>query len=186
MTNLCTCGHHREDHYGGMWSGDTFCCDADCACQQFTQPKPSAAITFRCPLPPAELHQNSRCHWRAKAAATALYRKETMVFAWEAGCNVCPWIPLPITQHRAPEFWAKRKPAFERAVLALEFVVPDKRRRDVANYLGAFKSGIDGIVDAGLIRDDSSEHLKIGRLDMRVRERGEEPCVVVTLEAADA
>lgn len=35
------------------------------------------------------------------------------------------------------------------------FRAPDNRRRDVANLYPSFKSALDGIVDAGVIRDDN-------------------------------
>jgi hypothetical protein len=73
-------------------------------------------------------------------------------------------------------------PHFDRARLSLEFVVPDNRRRDVANYLGAFKPGIDALVDVGLIPDDDHLHLQIGALTMRVAAKGEQSGVNVLLE----
>lgn len=39
------------------------------------------------------------------------------------------------------------------------FYWPDKRRRDIRNAEYALKAAYDGIVDAGLIPDDSAEHL---------------------------
>lgn len=42
-----------------------------------------------------------------------------------------------------------------RADVRVTFVVPDNRRRDIDNLIGTVKPLLDGIVDAGLIVDDS-------------------------------
>ena len=49
----------------------------------------------------------------------------------------------------------KQPPA--RAVVNVTFIVPDRRRRDKTNFASAFKAGLDGLVDAGIIKDDSYE-----------------------------
>jgi Holliday junction resolvase RusA-like endonuclease len=52
------------------------------------------------------------------------------------------------------------------------FVVPDKRRRDLDNALASMKAAWDGLVDAGVLVDDDSKHLKLAAPEMRY-ERGE-------------
>lgn len=42
----------------------------------------------------------------------------------------------------------------------VEVTWPDRRRRDTHNLQPSVKAAIDGIVDAGLLKDDSDEHLK--------------------------
>jgi hypothetical protein len=42
----------------------------------------------------------------------------------------------------------------------VEVTWPDKRRRDAHNLQPTVKAAIDGFVDAGLLVDDSDEHLK--------------------------
>jgi len=37
--------------------------------------------------------------------------------------------------------------------------IADKRRREVSNYFPTFKACIDGFVDAGILADDSDEHV---------------------------
>lgn len=108
------------------------------------------AETFTCflDLPPRELHQNTARvgHWSVKSKAVKLYRSAAHAMAIAAGRpRSCPW--------RA-------------ARLSVQFRVPDKRRRDVLNYLAALKSGIDGIVDAGVLVDD--DKLEIGSVYMMV------------------
>ncbi len=49
-----------------------------------------------------------------------------------------------------------------KVVLETAFFHVSKRRRDNANATASLKAAQDGIVDAGLISDDDSEHLKNG------------------------
>ena len=57
-------------------------------------------------------------------------------------------------------------PALQRAHIICEFRPPDRRRRDVHNLYPSAKAAVDGLVDAGVLPDDSDEYL-IGP-DMRV------------------
>jgi len=57
---------------------------------------------------------------------------------------------------------------FIKARLDLTFVFPEQRRRDSDNLLARFKPGQDAIVDAGLVIDDDTEHLEIGKVDILV------------------
>jgi len=57
---------------------------------------------------------------------------------------------------------------FTQASLNLTFVFPEQRRRDRDNCLASFKPGLDAIVDAGLLLDDDTEHLEIGKVDILV------------------
>jgi len=50
-----------------------------------------------------------------------------------------------------PTEWDK----LSHARIDVTFVVPDKRRRDKTNMASAFKPGLDGIVDAGIVVDDN-------------------------------
>lgn len=84
------------------------------------------------PWPPAELNPNRRLHWAQRSKASRAYRQACYLLTKQAGIQ-------------APE---------GRLLLALEFVPPDRRRRDDDNILAAFKSGRDGIADA-LGIDDS-------------------------------
>lgn len=110
------------------------------------------------PWPPAELNPNKRLHWAKRSAAARAYR---------AACFVRCWNARP------------RTPA-GKVLLALEFVPPDRRRRDDDNMLAAFKPGRDGLADA-LGMDDhrfttqinvSDEVVKGGAVRVRVTEVG--------------
>src|SRR3990167_1599705 len=95
-------------------------------------------ITLTLPFPPKELSPNSRCGWRAKAAAVQAYRHECRVETMNVLFDVLPQsYPLtsPIT-------------------VTITFILKDKRRHDWDNLLASFKAGLDGIVDAGLLPDD--------------------------------
>jgi len=90
-------------------------------------------------LPPKELSPNARVHWRKKADETKLYRCDT---GWRAifAKDGKDWL--------APDM----------AKVDVTFVVPDKRRRDKTNLAASFKAALDGLVDAGVIKDDSHDH----------------------------
>jgi Holliday junction resolvase RusA-like endonuclease len=63
------------------------------------------------------------------------------------------------------------------------FVVPDKRRRDLDNLVSSVKPQMDGIVDAGILRDDSLEVLSVVRYGWRYS-KGESATEYVIREAA--
>jgi hypothetical protein len=97
-------------------------------------------------LPPKECSPNWRGHWAAKADEVKLYRHDTgwnAVFAKEAHYRL------------NQEWWL----APEHATMHVTFVVPDNRRRDKTNMAAAFKPALDGLVDAGIIKDDSHQCL---------------------------
>lgn len=54
---------------------------------------------------------------------------------------------------------AARVPKLDRIDVRLHVVPPDKRRRDRHNYNPTLKPCLDGIVDAGIIADDTPEHV---------------------------
>lgn len=83
-------------------------------------------LTVMLPWPPKALSPNERKHWRALAKAKAAYRAACATQAMAQG--------------------AKRISA-ERLAVHLEFVPPDRRRRDMDNMIAAMKSGLDGLAD---------------------------------------
>ena len=48
---------------------------------------------------------------------------------------------------------------FQKAHITITWVAKDKRRRDTDNLLASMKAYIDGLVTAGLIVDDSADHV---------------------------
>ena len=89
-------------------------------------------IDLMLPWPPKALSPNARTHWATKSRAAKAYRYTCFLLCRRAGLQ-------------APE---------GRALLSLEFIPPDRRRRDDDNCIAAFKSGRDGLAQA-LGIDDS-------------------------------
>ncbi len=92
-------------------------------------------------LPPRECSPNARSHWAVKAGHAAGYRLYVKLHARDQ-------------IRKQTGKWE----AVNCAHLDITFVVPDRRRRDKTNLAASFKAGLDGIVDAGIIVDDSHEH----------------------------
>lgn len=108
------------------------------------------------PWPPKELSPNARTHWAKRSKIAKNYRAACHVLCKAAGVSM-------------PE---------GRALLVLEFVPPDRRKRDDDNCLAAFKSGRDGLADALGIDDHrfvtqisiSDEITKGGAVRVQIRE----------------
>lgn len=100
-------------------------------------------ITIILPLPPKVLQPNhtvgSRGGRFAKAAATKKYRRMACEAAQSACVETGPW---------------------ELAEASVRFFHATKRRRDEDNAMGCLKAAYDGIVDAGIVVDDDSTHLR--------------------------
>lgn len=81
------------------------------------------------------LNANDRMHWRQKAALTKAVRETT---AWRVKAEGCPPAAhLTVRLHYAPG--------------------DRRKRRDPANLCATSKPAIDGLVDAGLVPDDTPE-----------------------------
>ena len=89
------------------------------------------------------LNANRRIHWRRRAEITKSIR--------EATAHLCVHVP-----------------ALKRAQIVAEYRPPDRRRRDVHNLYPSAKAAVDGLVDMGVLPDDSDRYL-IGP-DMRAGE----------------
>ncbi len=107
------------------------------------------------PWPPAVCSPNARVHWSRKSKAAKTYRYACFLLARQAGIQ-------------APK---------SGALLMLEFVPPDRRRRDDDNLLAMFKAGRDGLADALGIDDNvfatqirvSKETTKGGAVRVRIQ-----------------
>lgn len=82
------------------------------------------------------LTANDRPHWAKRASVTRTWR----TLAWA-------------------EAKRARIPALDRARIVIEWMPPDRRRRDPANAAPMGKAAVDGIVDAGVLPDDSAQYL---------------------------
>jgi crossover junction endodeoxyribonuclease RusA len=96
------------------------------------------------------LNANQRLHWRPKAERTRTIRAAS--YACVKGAKV-------------PKL---KRAAIVVAAIVVEYRPPDRRRRDVHNLYPSAKAAIDGLVDAGVLPDDSDRYL-VGP-DMRAGE----------------
>ena len=99
-------------------------------------PEP-ATITVTLPLPPKQLHPNAGTrhnpNWIARLVKD--YRRDAKYCALSVGMPDTPWARARCT----PTFYFRTK---------------SNRGRDGDNLTAWLKHGFDGVVDAGLIRDD--------------------------------
>lgn len=80
---------------------------------------------------------NSRAHWSKRSACAAGWRDATALLARQA-----------------------KVPELGRVYVTLTMVAKDRRRRDADNLVsGVLKHCLDGLVDAGVIPDDTPEHV---------------------------
>lgn len=93
------------------------------------------------PPPAKALTLNQRLHWAAKGKLTAAWRRAAAVEAL-----------------RARRDWVDNKPP--RSVVTLDLPVRSvNMRRDPHNWFPTVKAVVDGLVDAGLWPDDTSEYV---------------------------
>lgn len=81
------------------------------------------------PWPPKVLSPNARTHWATRSKAAKDYRYRCCMHAKLAGLAAVPG-------------------NVGRILLVLEFMPPNRQRRDDDNLIAAFKSGRDGLADA--------------------------------------
>ena len=101
------------------------------------------------PWPPADLNPNRarKLHWTVLHRAAKQYRGDCYVEAVNLRnlrfrARLSRSLPPPVTA--SVTFW-----------------MPDRRRRDLDNLLASLKPAWDGLVDAGLLVDDSADTLRI-------------------------
>ncbi len=102
-------------------------------------PLPAHAIAtyeFDLPWSAPPLSLNHRRHWRANAAKVRQVRDAAHILAKQ--CGIGPWPRVQVTLHYIPR---------------------DKRVRDQENPTPTLKAVCDGIVDAGIVKDDSPEFM---------------------------
>lgn len=85
------------------------------------------------------LSSNSRNHWAVERRAHRQWRE------------LAGW--------RFREVW-RDQPPLDKVMVVVTFHFPDRRRRDPHNWVQhVLKPCVDGAVDAGVVADDSGEHL---------------------------
>jgi crossover junction endodeoxyribonuclease RusA len=80
---------------------------------------------------------NARTHWAVKAHDVANWR------------NAVAWIAQA---ERIPKL-------LDRPTVELVYFAPDRRRRDPDNLCLNLKAALDGLRDAGVLEDDTGEHV---------------------------
>lgn len=65
------------------------------------------------------------------------------------------------------------------AIIDYEFTIPVSRRRDQDNLIAACKPWQDGLVDAGVLVQDDTEHLKLGSVSIVKGPRGSTKITVI-------
>ena len=119
--------------------------------------KPRNAVSITLPVPPVALRPNARVHYHARGRAVKQYRGLARVLARSAMTGTPRWTA---------------------ATVGATWYFPTQRRRDRDNLLASLKAAFDGLVDAGLLADDSGlQHLP----HKTIVERGCEPRVVLTI-----
>ncbi|MER5388359.1 hypothetical protein [Saccharopolyspora sp. NPDC002686] len=96
----------------------------------------TAPIGYQLALPYERppLTANQRLHWRTRAQLTRTIRNAAAVRARNA-----------------------KVPALGRCAVRLVWTVTDRRRRDADNLVPTLKACADGLVDAGVVADDTPE-----------------------------
>ena len=89
-------------------------------------------------LPDRALNPNKRLHHMQLYRAKRQAKDEAMALVYEHGRPGTP---------------------YEAAHITITWVAKDKRRRDPDNLFASMKPYIDGLVEAGLIEDDSAMHV---------------------------
>lgn len=96
--------------------------------------------------PGERVDPNARGHWRVKAAQVKAWRK------------AAAWTAAAATTERVG--W--------RALVTVEFAVPDRRRRDPSNWGPTCKAIVDGLTDAGWWPDDTPDHVTVAEPILRL------------------
>lgn len=99
---------------------------------------PPAQRTWTFDLPMTKpLSMNGRQHWRPKAREVSHVRRMTLLMAQQ-----------------------KRIPACTRIAVELHYAPRDARRRDPLNLVATLKPVEDGLVDAGVVPDDTEQYVE--------------------------
>lgn len=104
----------------------------------------------RLPWTKPPVSANDRDHWRVKARKVADIRLASMLLV----------IGELAREADGPSWGDLRTPPPDRIAVGLTYVPRDKRRRDPDNLVvPLFKALVDGIVDAGVVPDDTPEYV---------------------------
>lgn len=113
-------------------------------------------------LLPKETSSNWRGHWAVRMRAVKQARTDTFL------CTLNANPPRLV---------------FNKAAIKVSLVIPSRRHiRDSDNTITSLKPFIDGIIDAGLIEDDSPDHLAWQLPIMYEITKAKPPAIIITVE----
>ena len=112
--------------------------------------------TIRLPYTKPPLNLNDRMHWRRKAQIVKAVRS----YVGGMAIYMKPYQTVRVELHYVPR---------------------DKRRRDADNLVATLKPCLDGLVDAGVIADDSPEYVT---WTVHIDAPSADPHLYLTVEAA--
>jgi hypothetical protein len=128
-----------------------------------------ASLIVDLPLPDRILSPNAHVHWREKAKATSGARK----LAWY-------WF-----QRVKPKTWA-HSPIVLTILYRYGGGQDGYRPRDVQNAIASLKPHIDGMVDAGIVPDDSHKWVQWGSVQLIKCSKGDTPGVRISVTRVQA
>ena len=108
-------------------------------------------------LPDPNLSPNKRLHYMRVYTAKHAAKQESMALVLQQGRPAVP---------------------YQRAHITITWVAKDKRRRDLDNLFAQLKATLDGLVEVGLIEDDSAMHVSY----TLKYERGETDNTIIEVE----
>ncbi len=119
----------------------------------------TAPTTYRLVLPYLQppLTANQRQHWRQRAPITRQVRNAARLLAH-----------------------AEQIPPLGRCTVGLVWTVTDRRRRDADNLVPTLKACADGLVDAGIVADDTPDLMRKWMPEIHL---GDGQALVLTVEA---
>ena len=112
-------------------------------------------FVFELPWEKPPLTENQRLHWRKKSALVKAIRSHVH------------WMTV-------------RVPHFDRIRVDLEWVVTTRHRRDADNIVPTLKAICDGLVDAGIVDDDTPDFMD-KQMPTLTYELGGRPRLVLTI-----
>ena len=125
-------------------------------------------------LPPKECNPNWRGHWSERQRASNEFKRSVFYCAIDA-------------RNRDEEAILRRKSGeyytFDKAKIDLTFIFPTIRGRDEDNLRAQFKPGLDALVMANFILDDTPEYLVTGDIKVDV-DKDRAPMTVIELTEA--
>jgi crossover junction endodeoxyribonuclease RusA len=105
--------------------------------------------------PCALINANDRLHHHAKAKLTRAWREA----ARAAIPTIRPIVRPPASPGHLAVLAGFEPNTYSRAHITVSIRFATNHRRDVGNYYPTAKACLDGIVDSGLLRDDSDDHI---------------------------